>query len=101
MQYQVFVKNIAANDFLASVIGLPDCAAVGKTAEDAVNQVKAALKQQLAQGQLVTIEIEDQHTLENPLLKYAGRFKDDPYFDDVLAEIQKYRRELDAQLRNE
>ncbi|MDY6804809.1 MAG: STAS-like domain-containing protein [Cyanobacteriota bacterium] len=32
----------------------------------------------------------------NPFLQIAGMFKDDPDFDEFLAEIEKYRREVDA-----
>lgn len=38
---------------------------------------------------------------ENPLLKFAGHLKDDPYFDEMMDEIKKYRCELDAALENE
>ncbi|NEP41509.1 MAG: STAS-like domain-containing protein [Okeania sp. SIO2H7] len=33
----------------------------------------------------------------NPWLQMAGIFADDPDFDDFLAEIEQYRRELDAE----
>ena len=32
----------------------------------------------------------------NPFFQIAGMFKDDPDFDEFLAEIEKYRREIDA-----
>lgn len=101
MQYQVLVKHIAENGYIASVIGVPDCVVEGRTEEDAISQAESALKKHLAQGKIVTIEVENQPESENPLLKHAGRFKDDPYFDEVLEEIEKYRRELDAELENE
>jgi hypothetical protein len=34
---------------------------------------------------------------ENPALKYAGIFKDDPTFDDFLADIETYRCQLDKE----
>jgi hypothetical protein len=34
---------------------------------------------------------------ENPWLAVAGSLVDDPFFDDYIAEIDRYRRELDAQ----
>jgi hypothetical protein len=34
---------------------------------------------------------------ENPWMKFAGIFKDDPHFDEVQQSIQDYRREADAQ----
>jgi hypothetical protein len=34
---------------------------------------------------------------ENPWLAIAGSLVDDPFFDDYIAEIDRYRQELDAQ----
>ncbi|WP_235526441.1 hypothetical protein [Nostoc piscinale] len=31
-------------------------------------------------------------------MKFAGKYKDDPQFDDMLADIAEYRRELDAEM---
>ena len=33
----------------------------------------------------------------NPWLQMAGIFKDDPTYDEMLAYIEQYRRELDAE----
>ena len=35
---------------------------------------------------------------EDPWVKYAGMFKDDPDFDDFLAEMEAYRREIDTEI---
>ncbi|MBC6476885.1 MAG: hypothetical protein GDA56_02900 [Hormoscilla sp. GM7CHS1pb] len=35
---------------------------------------------------------------DNPWIQNAGIFKDDPQFDDMLADIEAYRRELDAEM---
>jgi hypothetical protein len=34
---------------------------------------------------------------ENPWLAIAGSLVDDPFFDDYIAEIERYRQELDSQ----
>lgn len=34
---------------------------------------------------------------DNPILQVVGMFKDDPTFDDMLADIAEYRRELDEE----
>ena len=36
-----------------------------------------------------------QISTDNPWIKYAGMFKDDPQFDEFLSEIESYRHELD------
>jgi hypothetical protein len=33
---------------------------------------------------------------DNPWIKYAGMFKDDPQFDEFLTEMESYRQELDT-----
>ncbi|WP_375510820.1 hypothetical protein [uncultured Nostoc sp.] len=45
----------------------------------------------------MTLEIEAPQT-EHPWMKFAGGFKDDPQFDEMLAYIEADRRELDAQM---
>lgn len=100
MQYQVFVQNESGNRYVAAVVGVPDCVAEGSTKEQAIAKARAALTERLTQGEIVTIEVDSPPTPANPLLKHAGRFKDDPTFDAVLAEIEKYRRELDAEAAN-
>ncbi len=35
--------------------------------------------------------------VENPWLAIAGSLSDDPFFDDYIAEIERYRQELDSQ----
>ena len=39
-----------------------------------------------------------QENPDNPWIQNAGIFKDDPHFDDMLADIEAYRRELDAEM---
>ena len=97
MQYQLLIVNRDQSGFIASVIGVPDCVAEGSTEEEAIRRAKAALNERLAKGKVVTIELETKLNGENPLLKHAGRFRDDPTFDDFLAEVEKYRRELDVE----
>jgi hypothetical protein len=97
MQYQVLVQNQNNNGYVAEVIGVLGCSAEGQSEEEAVAKVTDALRARLAQGKMVIVEVGSTQTGENPLLKHAGRFKDDPTFDAVMAEIEKYRRELDAE----
>lgn len=59
MQYQVFVQNLANNGYIAAVIGLPGCLAEGHTKEEAIANAKTALQSRLAQGEIVTIDVEE------------------------------------------
>ena len=110
MQYQVLVRRPAETHFVASVVGLSDVVADGQTEEEAIDNVKAVLVSQLESAKLVTIEIESTHTSmstdengstyirgseNDPWVKYAGVFADDPSWDDFQAEIEAYRKEVD------
>ena len=96
MQYQVLVEIQADNAYIASIIGMPDCVAEGRTREEAIVNAKAALEARLAQGEIVTIEVEPTsfNGRNNPWLKNFGRFKDDPTFDNFLEEIGSNRRAI-------
>jgi hypothetical protein len=97
MQYQVLVEHKGANRFTASVIGLADCVVEGRTEAEAIAKVQEALRARLSQGKVIKVDAGSAAPVEHPLLKHAGRFRNDPTFDDFVEEIEKYRRELDAE----
>ena len=103
MQYRVLIQNPQPQVFTAAILDGPDCIAQGPTKEAALASVREALEARLAQGEVVTIEVnglrhstDKQTETENPWVKYAGSFRDDPTYDDFLAEVAAYRHELDA-----
>ena len=98
-QYQVLVRSGPADLFLASVLGMEDCVGEGRTKEEAIAKAKAALVDRLARGEIVTIDVESNDTVSasNVWREQAGRFRDDPTFDEFVAEIQSKRRDLDSE----
>lgn len=99
MQYQVLVESRAHGLFLATVIGVPECVAEGATQQEALANAKAVLKERLARSELFTIELEGMSATSaaNPWLEVHGSLRDDPTFDDFMAEIASYRQQLDAE----
>ena len=99
MQYQVFVQSRADGLFSATVVGVPDCTAEGMTQEEALTKATAVLRARLAKGRLFTIEVEEASAKKtaNPWLEIHGSLRNDPTFDDFLAEIVHYRQQLDAE----
>jgi hypothetical protein len=77
--------------FTAQLLGLADLHATAATREEALEQLRALIRQQFDSGSLVCIDIPQ----ENPLMRWFGHAKDDPYFDDYLDEIRKFREEMD------
>ena len=99
-QYQVIVRSGSADLFLASVLGVDDCIGEGRTREEAIAKAKAALVERLARGEIVTIDIdvEDESMLAaNVWREGAGRFRDDPTFDEFVTETQSDRHNLDSE----
>ena len=95
--YDVLIENQEDGRVLATVIGLPDCQAIGATKEEALTRLYERLTERLAKAEIVSMKIEPAKA-EHPWMKFAGMFKDDPLFDEVLAYIEADRRELDAEM---
>jgi predicted RNase H-like HicB family nuclease len=95
MQFHIFIQNPAENHFTATVIGMPDWAATGTTEAEALRKVEALLNEKLATGKIVTIEVQpitNGHAHKpNPLMQCAGMFTDDPYADELVAEMKRER----------
>ena len=103
MQYQVFIQSRSDTEFIASVIGIPDCTAAGTTREEAVTKARRTLQQHLENGELVTIDLDSPSNGQviDPWIKHMGIFANDPTFDDFLAEVAAYRQQVDAQAGEE
>jgi hypothetical protein len=54
------------------------------------------LARQLAKGEIISLDIAPANG-EHPWMKFAGMWKDEPMFDEVLKEIEAYRQELDKE----
>ncbi|WP_448266957.1 hypothetical protein [Nostoc sp. DSM 114159] len=95
LTYDVLIENQQDGTVKAILLGLPDCQGLGNTETEAIEQLSRNLQTRLETAKIVTLEIEAPK-VENPWLKIAGKYKDDPQFDEMLEYIEEYRRELDA-----
>ncbi len=93
----IVIEKQTGDRFTATIWGLPDCHASGDTREEALDAVQDLLADRLQQAEVVICQIPNSQA-EHPLVKLAGKFKDDPYFDEMLASIATYRQDLDAEL---
>lgn len=92
-QYQVLVRSGSADLFVASVLGIEDCIGEGQTREEAIAKARAVLVDRLARGEIVTIDVENGSMLAaNVWKEEAGRFRDDPTFDEFVVETESERR---------
>jgi hypothetical protein len=96
MQIPVLIESVAGNGYRARVGEPLAMSAEGATADEALRKLHELINKQLAQGaQLVPLEVT---TEEKPWMRFAGMFKDDPYFEDWQKAIAEYRRQVDEDL---
>ena len=95
--YKVLIEHQPEGKISAIVLGWQDCQVQGATKEEALNKLRQLLTTRLQNTEIVSLDIEIPFS-EHPWMKFAGMFKDDPDFEDVLADIQSYRRELDEEM---
>jgi len=96
MMYDVLVAQIENDGYVARVLAWPDCEVKAASREDAIALARIAILKRLAKTEIVQIEIKPED-IENPWLKFAGMWADDPHFDDFVTEIERYRREIDVE----
>ncbi len=95
LNYDVLIENQPDGTVKATLLGLPDCQGLGNTETEAIEKLSQSLQHRLESAKIVTLAIEVPQVVENPWLKIAGKYKDDPQFDEMLEYIEEYRRELD------
>ncbi|MEO1431676.1 MAG: hypothetical protein AAFV71_21975 [Cyanobacteria bacterium J06633_8] len=91
LNYDVLIEQVDGN-FIATALLLPGCQATGATKEEALKNLSQLLTQRLANAEIVSLEIEPPKK-EHPWMKFAGMFKDDPQFDEMMEYIEQERRE--------
>jgi hypothetical protein len=93
----VFIKNETDGKVSAMVLGLPEYRVESSDRQSAIAALQKLITAKLIGAEVVSLEIEI-FQKENPWLKMAGKYKDDPHFDQMLENIAEYRREKDAEL---
>jgi len=95
MEYTVFIQPHQGGGFIASVPGLPGCPGLGRTKADALQNIRANIKDFLSKTTVTRIKVDDNRALsEDPWEEVIGMFAEDETFDDFQKEIKKYRRRV-------
>ncbi len=95
MNYDVLVEKVETNGYVARVMAWTDCVVQADTRDEALAQARQAIEAKLSQADIVTIEVPS--SKENPLLRFAGMWADNPDFDGFQEEIENYRHALYAE----
>ena len=94
MQIPVLIERIASKRYRARGCEPLVLTAVGSTREAALAKLKKKLQARLRNGaEIVPLELA---TEPHPLAEFAGMFKDDPYFKEVVEIMAANRRKMDS-----
>ena len=96
LTYDVLIERDLDDKVIATVLSMPECRASGVTEEEALNNLRCSIEARFANAKIVSMKIEPRQE-ENPWMKLAGKYKDDPQFDTMLKYIEADRCELDAE----
>src|SRR3989440_1515811 len=93
MQIPVLVERVKGNGYRARGKDPFAVSARGATREEALEKLRAKIQTRLKDGtEIVGLEVGPQ---THPLAEFAGMFKDDPDFDDVLKIMADNRKRMD------
>src|ERR1700680_3604504 len=93
MQIPVLVERVKGNGFRARGSEPFAVSAKGSTRQEALAKLRAKIQARLKNGtEIVGLEVGQE---PHPLAEFAGMFKDDPYFEDVLKIMADNRKRMD------
>jgi len=92
MQIPVLVERLKGNGYRARGKEPFAVSARGSTREEALSRLRAKIQTRLKNGtEIVGLEVGPQ---PHPLAEFAGMFKDDPEFEDVLRIMADNRKRM-------
>jgi hypothetical protein len=92
MQVSVLIEPLKGNGYRAKGSNPFPVSARGSTREEALAKLRAKIQAKLKNGtELVALELGPQ---PHPWMEFAGMFKDDPYFDEVVKIMAENRKRM-------
>ena len=102
MTYKVLVTKEHDSRYTARALVLPDVVAFGTTEAEAVDHLRDTLADLQTHSHVVDVELPlPDLAADNPWLRVAGMWADDPDWDSFQNAIVEYRRVIDAQSQPE
>ncbi len=95
--YLIQILPEPPGQFTAQVPGIAELRATAATRDEAIAEVRKRLSEWLASGRLALVDL----PREDPAMQWFGHGKDDPEFDQYLAEIRGFREQEEERLQKE
>lgn len=94
MQFPVLIEQVANNGYRASSGAPLELSAEGATEEEALAKLRHRLAARINAGsKIVSLDVS---VAPHPLAEFAGMFKDDPDFKEVVEIMAENRRKMNA-----
>ena len=91
---QMVVETLPNHQVAAWMVALPDCRVVAESKEAAIVALEARLETRMRAIEVIDFPGLAGKPMEHPVMKFAGIFKDDPDFAEIVAQMRA-ERELD------
>jgi hypothetical protein len=89
------LERVENNGYRATALIPTSLVAEAPTRDEAVERIREVIGEKLAQVEIIQVEVPT-GCATNPLLAFAGRWRDHPAVDQVIENMREYRRELEA-----
>lgn len=96
MEIPVLIEPVAGNGYVAKTGEPLSLSAEAATRDEAVRNLRQLIAERVANGAEFTEVTVPGAKSGNPWVEFAGMFKDDPYFEEVIEIMAENRRKLDA-----
>jgi hypothetical protein len=93
LKFHILLDRSNQTKISASFLELPNCQVEASTQEEAIEKLNEILHTRLEKLDIIPVEIEWQTPKqpENPWVKFAGIFQDDPDFAEIAESLRKER----------
>ncbi len=98
MMYNVLLTKQPNSQYVARVMSLPDVVVSGADDAEVLARVRAAIARVQANSRIVQVEAPPlTEAPDDPWLRFAGMWEDDPDWEAFQAEIQTFRDAIDRE----
>jgi hypothetical protein len=93
VKFHLFLEKTQTGSTIASVSELPDCQVEAPTQEEAILALQPLLANRLENIKVLPFEVQmpDETSTDNPWIQFAGMFKDDPDFAEIVNDLRAER----------
>lgn len=100
MQYDILLTKHPNNGYTARPLLLPEIVVHADNESEVLNLVSEAIADLQNHSRIVQIEVQQPQETDDPWLRFAGMWADDPDWDLFQAEVAAFRQTIDKQARN-